>query len=151
VVLTLGEMKMLRSIKLPMPLSVLLLLLVAASCTHPTPGSPNPEAKAGSVSPSQGAKADTAVRLVHSMTGGPDTLVRELVRDSARWREVLAQWTRPAYPGADPPAVDFSSDMVVVAAMGGFPSTGYDVFVDSVRRTKSEVRSTSGRIQQRAA
>jgi hypothetical protein len=29
--------------------------------------------------------------------------------------------------------------MVVIAAMGRFPSTGYDVFVDSVRRTQSDV------------
>jgi hypothetical protein len=61
-----------------------------------------------------------------------------VVRDSARWREVVAQWTWPAYPGADPPAVDFSTDMVVVAGMGRFPSTGYEVFVDSLRRTRSE-------------
>jgi hypothetical protein len=29
--------------------------------------------------------------------------------------------------------------MVVIAAIGSFPSTGYDVFVDSVRSTQSDV------------
>jgi hypothetical protein len=128
-----------RFIGLPTPVPTLLLLLVAGSCTHAAAGRPSPARSTAGRAETPEAKADSVVRLVHSMTGGPDTLVRELVRDSARWREVLARWTRPAYPGAAPPAVDFTSHMVVVAAMGGFPSTGYDVFVDSVRRTRSEV------------
>ena len=36
------------------------------------------------------------------------------------------------------PAVDFSKDLVIIAALGSVGSTGYDIIIDSVARTTSE-------------
>jgi hypothetical protein len=86
----------------------------------------------------QQANADSVVRLFHPTTAGPSTPARQLVRDAARWR---AAWSSgPVHETAsEAPALDFSRQMVVIAAIGSFPSTGYYVFVDSVRSTLSDV------------
>lgn len=121
-----------------MPLRLFLLLLCVSSCTHATAGSP-PSVPPGDDRPeTRQAKADSVIRLFHSTSLGPPTPTRELIRDAARWR---AAWSTELarYSALEVPAVDFSRQMVVVAAMGSIPSTGYDVFVDSVRTTKSDL------------
>lgn len=62
---------------------------------------------------------------------------RLAIRDQAAW---VAAW-RSLWPNgmAAPalPAVDFSKDMIVIAALGGRSTGGYSIFVDSARATAS--------------
>ena len=58
-----------------------------------------------------------------------------VIRDDAAWQ---AFW-RTLYSGQSPapplPAVDFSSEMVVAAAMGTQPTSGYDIIVQSANES----------------
>jgi hypothetical protein len=56
---------------------------------------------------------------------------RLIVRDQAQWQDVwTAIWrTHTATPPL--PAIDFTREMVVVAALGERPSGGFSIFVDS--------------------
>ena len=61
-----------------------------------------------------------------------DTAARVVVRDAARWQ---AQWNTiwgRTTPVPALPAVDFTREMVVVAAMGGRSNGGYTIRIDSV-------------------
>jgi hypothetical protein len=90
--------------------------------------------------------ADTLVRIFHSAFEGPPDAVRQVVRDPVDWRRTWIQTRRASTDSALPP-VDFSRQMVIVAGMGNVPSTGYELFVDSVTSlewgTLIFVRSTS--------
>lgn len=56
--------------------------------------------------------------------------LRLVVRDSATWDFL---WARIIGPDrVPPPAVDFSRHLVLVAAMGAQPSSGYTIRIDSV-------------------
>lgn len=55
----------------------------------------------------------------------------QLVRDHATWQSLWAKMNSNHIPTPALPAVDFSVDMVVVAAAGGKPSGGFSVSVDS--------------------
>ena len=89
---------------------------------------------------------DTLVRLFHSAFDGPSDGVRQVVRDSAEWRKAWIR-ARSAPTDSAPPPVDFKNQMVVIAGMGNVPSTGYELFIDSVTTvewgTLIYVRSTS--------
>jgi hypothetical protein len=90
--------------------------------------------------------ADTLVRLFHSQFEGPGIAVRQVVRDPIRWRRAWIR-ARSASTDSAPPAVDFSRQMVIIAGMGSVPSTGFELFIDSVVPIETEtlvfVRSTS--------
>ena len=68
--------------------------------------------------------------LYYSELQQPERLV---VRDQAAW---IAAWSS-LWPNGMPipalPAVDFSKDMIVIAALGGRSTGGYSIFVDSAR------------------
>ena len=72
--------------------------------------------------------------------------MRQVVRDPIRWRRAWIH-ARSASTDSAPPAVDFSRQMVIIAGMGSVPSTGFELFIDSVVPIESEtlvfVRSTS--------
>lgn len=87
----------------------------------------------------QGSRAQQSAlfRLYHSETDGPASQMREVVRDSLHWSKAWAQIHGGATLSALP-AVDFSHDMLVIAALGTLASGGYDDVVDSVAATKSE-------------
>lgn len=83
-------------------------------------------------------EVEPLLRLYHSQWPGPAGRIREVVRDSARWSKLWAQVRQGEFTVEPPPAVDFSQNMVVVAALGTLASGGYDVVVDSVAATQSE-------------
>ena len=89
---------------------------------------------------------DSLVRLFHSQFDGPAVAVRQVVRDPIRWRRAWIR-ARSATTDSAPPAVDFSRQMVIIAGMGSVPSTGFELFIDSVVPIETEtlvfVRSTS--------
>lgn len=68
---------------------------------------------------------DAKSHLTHS--------VRLTVQDSADWRTV---WARIAGPNdaAEPPAVDFTREMLLVAGMGEQPCMGYLINIDTIFR-----------------
>jgi hypothetical protein len=72
--------------------------------------------------------------------------VRQVVLDPVEWRRAWIH-TRSASTDSAPPPVDFKNQMVVIAGMGAVPSTGYELFIDSVTTvewgTLIYVRSTS--------
>ena len=115
----------------------LILILSLGACAHATSQSKTAR---------HPIPGDTLVRIYHSAFDGPANAVRKVVRDPIDWRRAWIQ-TRSAPTDSAPPPVDFSSHMVVIAGMGRVPSTGYELFVDSVVSvdwgTLVYVRSTS--------
>jgi hypothetical protein len=58
---------------------------------------------------------------------------RIVVRDSATWRETWQTIHRPFIPPPPVPSIDFSREMVLVAALGARPSEGYEIVFENVR------------------
>jgi PrcB C-terminal len=78
------------------------------------------------------AELDSGSVLLHLGYSGFGEPARLVVRDSAQWAGLWAtafarQTTAPPLP-----AVDFDSDMIVVAALGARPSGGYDIAIEGV-------------------
>jgi hypothetical protein len=100
----------------------------------------------GSGSRARPESGDTLVRLFHSAFDGPSEGVRQVVRDSVEWQKAWVDARRAPIDSALPP-VDFKKQMVVIAGMGSVPSTGNELFIDSVTTlewgTLIYVRSTS--------
>jgi hypothetical protein len=69
---------------------------------------------------------DSNLNSSHFETGyaQPATLV---VRDQATWQATWSQLYMPFHPPPPIPDVDFSTEMVVVAAAGSQPTSGYDI------------------------
>src|SRR5512139_1759388 len=65
--------------------------------------------------------------------GGLATRARLVIRDAASWSNLWQQMTRTSQPRPPVPAVDFASDVVIVAAMGTKSSGGYAIRIDDVR------------------
>jgi protease stability complex PrcB-like protein len=70
-----------------------------------------------------------------------------VVRDSAAWRHLWAELTRPFVPPPPLPPIDFAREMVVVAALGSRPTAGYDIVIEGAARDSAglevAVRRTS--------
>lgn len=54
-----------------------------------------------------------------------------IVRDKAAWEQTWAAIWRPHSPQPSLPEIDFSREMIVVAAMGARNTSGYSVFIES--------------------
>jgi hypothetical protein len=65
-------------------------------------------------------------------SSGMDASSRRVVRTEAQWQALWTLVVRGHQPVPAVPAVDFSREMVVVAAMGSRPTGGYSITVDSV-------------------
>ncbi|HXD49661.1 MAG TPA: protease complex subunit PrcB family protein [Gemmatimonadaceae bacterium] len=70
-----------------------------------------------------------------------------VVRDSAAWRQLWTELTRPFVPPPPLPPIDFAREMVVVAALGARPTAGYDIVIEGAARDSAglevAVRRTS--------
>lgn len=75
----------------------------------------------------------------YSSYSGLDEPVRAVVRDSAAWNALWQAIARPFYPPPPLPQVDFDRDMVVVAALGARPSSGYDIVIEGARQDTSSI------------
>jgi hypothetical protein len=116
---------------------------VVAACAGATDPGAAPDAAAlpPGVVDSAGLAAALAPYRAASGLRDPQRLV---VRDSAHWAAVWAQLAAPPTPGgraAPAPRVDFARSMVVVAAMGARPSTGFEIAIDSVYRSGGQLRA----------
>lgn len=85
---------------------VLVLFLLAAACSN---GSV-PEAAAAASLP-----IETLLQQSNPGQSGPAR--REVIRDEATWKTVWAELREGSALPAEPPAVDFARDMVILAAM----------------------------------
>jgi PrcB C-terminal len=103
----------------------LIVALILGACAHAASRTESSRSRAPQES------GDTLVRLFHSAFDGPSEGVREVVRDSVEWRKAWIH-TRSTPTDSAPPPVDFKKQMVVIAGMGNVPSTGYELFIDSV-------------------
>jgi hypothetical protein len=56
---------------------------------------------------------------------------RVVIRDSAAWQRYWADINRPFFPSPAIPTVDFSREIVLLAAMGTRPSGGFIIRIDS--------------------
>ncbi len=68
-----------------------------------------------------------------SVFSGFTDSARFVVRDSGAWREAWRTIHRPFIPPPPVPAIDFSREMVIVAALGTRSSEGYEVVFENVR------------------
>ena len=64
----------------------------------------------------------------HSGFPGP---LRRVVRDEATWREAWTLLWRGQSPTPPRPPIDFTHEIVVVAALGERPTNGYSIVIDS--------------------
>jgi hypothetical protein len=65
-----------------------------------------------------------------AFVSGMDRPARLMIRDAATWQAVWTQIHRGSSPLSPPPTIDFSREMVVVAALGTHSSGGYGILVD---------------------
>jgi hypothetical protein len=66
------------------------------------------------------------------MWSGFEDRLRLTIRDEAAYREFWSKLEAGQYPKTEPPAVDFASTLVVVAAMGARPTTGHTILIEGV-------------------
>lgn len=117
--------------------------LGALSCRRaPADAGPDVRGDAPSISEREARARANALRLEpyqsvdHAFRDAKSHLtnsVRITVQDSADWRTV---WARIAGPNsnAEPPAVDFTREMLLVAGMGEQPCMGYLINIDTIFR-----------------
>lgn len=87
-----------------------MLLLLAAACSNGSIHGSTPEAAAAASLP-----IETLLQQSNPGQSGPAR--REVIRDDAAWRAVWAELREGSALPAEPPAVDFARDMVILAAM----------------------------------
>lgn len=73
--------------------------------------------------------------------------LRLVIRERAEFNELWKQLTRFGSYKPPPPQVDFSREMIVVAAMGQQPTSGYEIIIDGACEADNQlevfVRSTN--------
>lgn len=69
-----------------------------------------------------------------------------VVRDSAAWRQLWTELTRPFVPPPPLPPIDFAREMVVVAALGSRPTAGYDIVIEGAARDSAGLEVAVRRI-----
>jgi len=74
-----------------------------------------------------------------SVFSGFTDSARLVVRDSGAWRETWQMIHRPFIPPPPVPPIDFSREMVIVAALGTRSSEGYEVVLENVREDTAGV------------
>lgn len=70
--------------------------------------------------------------LLHEVFTGFGEPARMVVRDSQRWTEVWARTFAGRSEAPPRPSIDFSREIVLVAAQGAQASGGYDISIDRV-------------------
>jgi hypothetical protein len=71
-------------------------------------------------------------RVVHENYSGFSEAARFVVRNLSQWASVWATVFAGRSELPPRPAIDFSREMVIVAAQGAQPSSGYDIAIDRV-------------------
>ena len=119
-------------------------MAACAACASPresppamaTSGDPPPASAAGDTVPVRRFGDEVYARIRYN--GGLTERGEQVVRDAAAWSALWARMTARQSPSAVP-AVDFGSEMVLVAAMGQRPSGGYGVTIERVEDAGAEL------------
>jgi hypothetical protein len=74
-----------------------------------------------------------------SETSGFGEAVRLVVRDTSAWRRTWARLNAPFFPQPPLPQVDFSREMVLVAALGNRATGGFEIRIDSAVRRRDTI------------
>jgi hypothetical protein len=107
--------------------------LLLASCAEEAAGPLTaPRVPIGAVAVSL-VPFDSALRDFRFFSG-LESAQRLVVRDEAAWNALWRRIAAPVDPMPPVPQVDFASSMVVLAAMGVRPSTGYSISITGVFR-----------------
>ena len=65
-----------------------------------------------------------------AFVSGMDRPARLVIRDASTWQAIWTQINRGSNPVSPLPTIDFSREMVVVAALGTHSTGGYSILVD---------------------
>ncbi|HUL75561.1 MAG TPA: protease complex subunit PrcB family protein [Vicinamibacterales bacterium] len=83
----------------------------------------------GSQAPSSRPLAVTPVTMLNAPDGVFASSTQQVIRDQAAWQVLWSRLTANASPAPQPPAVDFTTDMLIVAAMGTKGHGGFKIAV----------------------
>ena len=95
------------------------------------PPSPAPSS-ADELYPALVAPVDSLRHLLRARNSGFASALRAVVRDSKSFRQLWAEAVRGEPRAPMLPPIDFERDMVIFAATGSMPSTGFGITIDSV-------------------
>jgi hypothetical protein len=120
-------------------------LAITTGCRGSNPVVPDPHFPMGAVDVAW--SSDGAGRVAHAYYSGFTAPARLVIDNDADWRAAWAQ----AYAGMAPtpalPAIDFSRSSVIVVALGGHATGGYNIVVSRLATTAdhlyAEVTSTA--------
>ena len=99
----------------------LAMLLLGIACAAPAPPSDRP---------SDAVPVTITPIPLDGTYGGFDEPLREVVRSDEEWRALWARLATGRIPRPEAPPIDFSEQVVVVAAMGSRPTGGYAIRID---------------------
>jgi protease stability complex PrcB-like protein len=77
---------------------------------------------------------ESTVSIFQGNSGMTDS-ARLVMRGDAEWRRTWAQLIGHITPAPEPPAIDFTKEMVIIAAMGPRPTAGYMIRIARVGRS----------------
>lgn len=103
--------------------------LLAVCPPHPPP--PTGQAQTG-------ASMKMERVLTESYSGIADRR-RLVIQNADAWLTLWSEAMRGREPAPEPPAVDFANEMVIVASMGRRGTGGYQITIDEVTRSGSEI------------
>ena len=107
--------------------------LALSSCATPPPVTTSPAIPEGATSvPIR--RDDNAVSLFQGNSGMTDS-ARVAIRSEADWRRTWAQLVGHLSPAPELPPVDFTKEMVIIAAMGTRPTVGNMIRIARVGRS----------------
>ena len=81
---------------------------------------------------------DSGSILINSAYTGISGARLDVISDSTTWVQTWNQVYGPVSPLPPAPAVDFSQQSVVLAALGGRPTGGYSITVDSIAHSDTQ-------------
>jgi hypothetical protein len=111
------------------------LLLVAACACHGALASGQPGLSREGSSLTRLGSSNASFTVFSGFTDS----ARLVVRDSVAWTETWRTIHRPFIPPPPVPPIDFSREMVLIAALGARPSEGYEIVFESVREDTSGI------------
>ena len=115
---------------------IALTLPIQSCASQDTPTAP-PELSSDAVAPGLPSDAvavefEPVVELSRMLIGGPQEATRSVVRDERSWLEFWRALTAVVSPAPEPPTVDFTANMVLVAAMGRRSTGGHAISIEGV-------------------
>lgn len=92
----------------------------------------DPTAAQGLPSDAVAIEFEPVVEVSSMLIGGPQEPTRSVLRDEEGWLDFWRALTAVVSPAPEPPTVDFTTDMVLVAAMGRRSTGGHAVSIEGV-------------------